>query len=51
MKIHHLVIQTSGFRIEPLFFKPLIETSPEHPQAPSVQPPPNPLPESRRGLD
>jgi len=37
MRIHHLLTHTSGFRIEPLFFKPLIEKSPEHPDAPSLQ--------------
>ncbi len=35
--IHHLLTHTSGFRIEPIFFSPLIEKSPEHPEAPSLQ--------------
>ncbi len=35
--IHHLLTHTSGFRIEPIFFNPLIEKSPEHPEAPSLQ--------------
>jgi len=37
INIHHLLTHTSGFRIEPIFFKPLIEKSPEHPDAPSLQ--------------
>ena len=35
--IHHLLTHTSGFRIEPIFFDPLTEKSPEHPDAPSLQ--------------
>ena len=35
--VHHLLTHTSGFRIEPIFFDPLIEKSPEHPDAPSLQ--------------
>lgn len=35
--IHHLLTHTSGFRIEPIFFDPLMEKSPEHPDAPSLQ--------------
>ncbi len=37
IQIHHLLTHTSGFRIEPIFFKPLIKKSPEHPDAPSLQ--------------
>ncbi len=37
IRIHHLLTHTSGFRINPIFFKPLIEKSPEHPDAPSLQ--------------
>lgn len=37
VKIHHLLTHTSGFRIEPIFFEPLITQSPEHPEAPSLQ--------------
>ena len=37
MKIFHLLTHTSGFRIRPLFFEPLIEKSPEHPDAPSLR--------------
>ncbi len=37
IQIHHLLTHTSGFRIEPIFFKPLIQKSPEHPNAPSLQ--------------
>ncbi|NLZ05441.1 MAG: beta-lactamase family protein [Phycisphaerae bacterium] len=35
--IHHLLTHTSGFRIEPIFFGPLMQKSPEHPDAPSLQ--------------
>ncbi len=35
--IHHLLTHTSGFRIEPIFFDPLMQKSPEHPDAPSLQ--------------
>ena len=35
--IHHLLTHTSGFRIEPIFNQPLIQPSPEHPEAPSLQ--------------
>jgi len=37
IKIRHLLTHTSGFRIEPIFFHPLIEKSPEHPDAPNLQ--------------
>jgi len=37
ISIHHLLTHTSGFRIEPIFFDPLMEKSPEHPDAPSLQ--------------
>lgn len=37
IKIHHLLTHTSGFRIRPIFFDPLIEKSPEHPNAPNLQ--------------
>jgi CubicO group peptidase (beta-lactamase class C family) len=35
--IHHLLTHTSGFRIAPIFFSPLIQKSPEHPDAPSLR--------------
>jgi len=35
--IHHLLTHTSGFRIDPIFFKPLIAKSAAHPEAPSLQ--------------
>jgi len=35
--VHHLLTHTSGFRIRPIFFQPLIQPSPEHPEAPSLQ--------------
>ena len=34
--LHHLLTHTSGFRIKPIFFKPLIEKSAKHPNAPSL---------------
>jgi CubicO group peptidase (beta-lactamase class C family) len=34
--IRHLLTHTSGFRIEPIFFTPLIQKSPEHPDAPNL---------------
>ena len=34
--IHHLLTHTSGFRIEPIFYRPLIQKSKEHPDAPSL---------------
>ena len=37
MKIHHLLTHTSGFRIRPLFFSPLIQKSSDHPDAPNLQ--------------
>jgi CubicO group peptidase (beta-lactamase class C family) len=37
MTIGHLLTHMSGFRIKPIFFEPLIEKSPEHPNAPSLQ--------------
>ena len=35
--LHHLLTHTSGFRIKPIFFKPLIEKSAKHPNAPSLK--------------
>ncbi|MFC1509283.1 serine hydrolase domain-containing protein [Candidatus Omnitrophota bacterium] len=35
--LHHLLTHTSGFRIGPIFYTPLIEKSTEHPEAPSLQ--------------
>ena len=35
--LHHLLTHTSGFRIKPIFFKPLIEKSVKHPDAPSLK--------------
>ena len=37
IKIHHLLTHTSGFRIRPIFYSPLIQKSAEHPDAPSLQ--------------
>jgi CubicO group peptidase (beta-lactamase class C family) len=37
IKINHLLSHTSGFRIKPIFFSPLIQKSPEHPDAPNLQ--------------
>jgi len=37
IKIHHLLTHTSGFRIVPIFYTPLIERSPEHPDAPTLR--------------
>ncbi len=37
IKIHHLLTHTSGLRIDPIFFDPLIQKSSEHPEAPSLQ--------------
>jgi len=37
IKIHHLLSHTSGFRIRPIFFKPLIEKSLEHLDAPCLR--------------
>ncbi len=36
IKIHHLLTHTSGFRIRPIFYRPLIPKSPEHPDAPNL---------------
>ena len=35
--LRHLLTHTSGFRIKPIFFKPLIEKSSKHPDAPSLK--------------
>ena len=35
--LHHLLTHTSGFRIKPIFFKPLVEKSGKHPDAPSLK--------------
>ena len=35
--LHHLLTHTSGFRIKPIFFKPLVEKSIKYPDAPSLQ--------------
>ncbi|MCK4760322.1 MAG: beta-lactamase family protein [Candidatus Aminicenantes bacterium] len=37
IKIHHLLTHTSGFRIRPIFYRPLIPKSAEHPDAPNLQ--------------
>ena len=37
IKIHHLLTHTSGFRIQEIFLKPLIQKSSEHPDAPNLQ--------------
>jgi CubicO group peptidase (beta-lactamase class C family) len=37
IKIHHLLTHTSGFRIEEIFLKPLIQKSSKHPDAPNLQ--------------
>ncbi len=37
IKIHHLLTHTGGFRIRPIFYSPLLEKSPEHPDAPSLR--------------
>lgn len=34
--IHHLLTHTSGFRIRPIFYQPLIQKSRENPDAPSL---------------
>jgi len=36
IKIHHLLTHTSGFRIRPIFLRPLIQKSTEHPDAPNL---------------
>lgn len=35
--VHHLLTHTSGFRIKPIFFRPLMQPAPEHPEAPTLQ--------------
>ena len=37
IKIHHLLTHTSGFRIQPIFYRPLIKKSEEFPNAPNLQ--------------
>ncbi|MEA1896507.1 MAG: serine hydrolase domain-containing protein [Bacteroidota bacterium] len=37
IKIHHLLTHTSGFRIKPIFYKPLIQKSKENPDAPNLR--------------
>lgn len=37
IKIHHMLTHTSGMRIGPIFFVPLIKQSREHPDAPNLQ--------------
>ena len=37
IKIHHLLTHTSGMRIDPIFFIPLIQKSAEHPDAPNLR--------------
>jgi CubicO group peptidase (beta-lactamase class C family) len=37
IKIYHLLTHTSGFRIRPIFYSPLIEKSLEHPDAPKLK--------------
>jgi CubicO group peptidase (beta-lactamase class C family) len=36
IKLHHLLTHTSGFRIGPIFYSPLIQKSREHPDAPNL---------------
>jgi len=36
IKIHHLLTHTSGFRIGPIFYSPLIQKSAAHPDAPNL---------------
>tara|TARA_Y100000589_G_scaffold186146_1_gene176276 strand:- start:1474 stop:2643 length:1170 start_codon:yes stop_codon:yes gene_type:complete len=35
--LYHLLTHTSGFRIKPIFFEPLIKKSAKHPNAPSLK--------------
>ncbi|MBN2313056.1 MAG: beta-lactamase family protein [Sedimentisphaerales bacterium] len=37
IKIHHLLTHTSGFRIQEIFIKPLIQKSSQYPNAPNLQ--------------
>lgn len=37
IQIRHLLNHTSGLRIDPIFFRPLMDPSPEHPEAPTLQ--------------
>lgn len=37
IKIYHLLTHTSGFRIEPIFYKPLIQKSKGNPDAPNLR--------------
>ncbi len=37
IKIHHLLSHTSGLRIRPIFYQPLIQKSVEHPDAPNLR--------------
>lgn len=37
IEIHHLLTHTSGFRIEPIFYKPLIQKSKKNPDAPNLR--------------
>ena len=37
IEIHHLLTHTSGFRIKPIFYKPLIQKSKENPDAPNLR--------------
>ena len=37
IRIHHLLTHTSGFRIRPIFYRPLIQKSKEHPDAPNLR--------------
>jgi CubicO group peptidase (beta-lactamase class C family) len=37
IKIHHLLSHTSGLRIRPIFYRPLIQKSKEHPDAPNLR--------------
>lgn len=37
IKIHHLLTHTSGFRIRPIFYSPLIQKSKEYPDAPNIK--------------
>ena len=37
IKIHHLLSHTSGLRIRPIFYRPLIQKSKAHPDAPNLR--------------
>lgn len=37
ISLHHLLTHTSGFRIKPIFYRPLLAKSAEHPNAPNLR--------------